>query len=162
MLTANNFDIFPNSPFCEAWRTTIMIVLQNVLHILASLGMRLTYLKYSQCECECQRSPPPSKVLTVHKLFPPFHFGTFSCQPDENAKEKTIEQLKKEVKCYQKAAMLAVTNWGIHHFWYYITNAEWVLRILTHWCYRTWWPVWEWRRRPSWHSFTLPINGNLC
>jgi hypothetical protein len=101
-----------------------MIVLQNVLHVLASLGMRLTYLKYSQHECECQRSPPPSKVLTVRKLFPPFHFGTFSCQPDENAKEKTIEQLKKEVKRYQKAAMLAVTNRGIHYFRYYITNAE--------------------------------------
>ena len=60
----------------------------------------------------------------MRKLFPPFHFGTFSCQPDENAKEKTIEQLKKEVKRYQKAAMLAVTNRGIHYFRYYITNAE--------------------------------------
>jgi hypothetical protein len=42
-------------------------------------------------------------------------FDAFLCHPDENAKEKTIEQLRKEVKRYQKAALLAVSNRGINY-----------------------------------------------
>ena len=48
--------------------------------------------------------------------FPILHcFDAFLCHPDENTKEKTIEQLRKEVKCYQKAALLAVSNRGINY-----------------------------------------------